>query len=146
MNITGNISEEKVSDEVINLDQTYFPTPWTTKQWQDLNLENHTLFGWRVGGKLTGIALLATIPGDDTAHLLKILLLHNSRGTGASLSFWAAIIQELRRKGMKSVYLEVETTNQRAEAFYKKVGFKLLRVQKGFYSGGEDALIMNLTL
>jgi ribosomal protein S18 acetylase RimI-like enzyme len=56
------------------------------------------------------------------------------------------MIHQLQIKGFRSVYLEVEATNFRAKSFYEKVGFNLLRRNKGYYSSGEDALIMSLTL
>lgn len=146
MNTTGKIFEEKVSSEVIKLDQTFFPTPWTTKQWEELDPLTHTLFTWRAGEELKGFALFWTTQYDDTAHLLKILLLNESRGTGAALIFWSYVRDELRRKGFKSVYLEVEAGNIRAKAFYEKVGFKVIRRNKAYYSSGEDALIMTVTL
>lgn len=146
MNITGNVSLESLSPELIKLDQTFFPTPWTTKQWEELNLSTHTILGWRKEGRLTGFALLWTMEGDDTAHLLKILLLNDSRGTGESTFFWSAIVDTLKTKGFGSVYLEVEAQNLRAKAFYEKVGFKVLRKIKAYYSSGEDALTMSLTL
>jgi ribosomal protein S18 acetylase RimI-like enzyme len=146
MNTIGNISEEVVSPELISLDQNFFPTPWTQKQWLELNLGSHTIYGLRKEGKLVGFALLWTLDGDNVAHLLKILLLTDSRGTGASVAFWSAIVENLLQKGFESVYLEVEAQNVRARSFYEKVGFKVLRRIKAYYSSGEDALTMSLTL
>lgn len=146
MNTTGRITVETSSPEVVDLDLTFFPTPWTRQQWSELNLSTHTIFGWRKEEKLLGFALLWIMEGDDTAHLLKILLLNDSRGTGASTAFWSEIIRELKNKGFSSVYLEVEAHNLRAKTFYEKVGFAVLRRIKGYYSNGEDALTMSLTL
>lgn len=146
MNTIGKISEERVSEEVIFLDQTFFPTPWSRKQWTELNHDTHTIFCCRKDDHLIGFALLWTLQGDDTAHLLKILLLSDSRGTGASTTFWSDIRNKLKEKGFSSVYLEVEVNNLRAKAFYEKVGFQVLRRIKGYYSNGEDALTMSITL
>jgi len=146
MNITGKISIERVSDDIIRLDQTFFPTPWTTTQWQELAHETHTLLCWREGTVLKGFCLLWTLFGDDTAHLLKILLLEETRGTGSSTKFWEGICEELKKKGFQSVYLEVEASNRRAQTFYEKVGFTVIRRNKAYYSSGEDALIMTVTL
>lgn len=146
MNTIGNISEEQVSEEVIFLDQTFFPTPWSRKQWTELNHSTHTIFCCRKDEQLLGFALLWTLQGDDTAHLLKILLLSDSRGTGASTMFWSEIRNKLKEKGFSSVYLEVEVNNLRAKSFYEKVGFQVLRRIKGYYSNGEDALTMSITL
>ena len=146
MNTTGSLTNEVVSPDVVKLDQIFFPTPWTNQQWDNLDLSTHTLFGWREREVLKGFSLLWTMEGDDVAHLLKILLLEDTRGTGASQLFWSAMIHQLQIKGFRSVYLEVEATNFRAKSFYEKVGFKLLRRNKSYYSSGEDALIMSLTL
>lgn len=146
MNITGKISSERVSNEIIRLDQTFFPTPWTDRQWQDLAHETHTLLCWREGEVLKGFCLLWTLEGDNVAHLLKILLLEETRGTESSTKFWGGICDDLKKKGFQSVYLEVEAGNRRAQAFYEKVGFKAVRRNKAYYSSGEDALIMTLTL
>lgn len=146
MNTTGKITLEEVSPEIIHLDQTFFPTPWTTRQWEELNQDTHTLFGWREGDQLKGFCLLWTLEGDDVAHLLKILLLEETRGTGSSAKFWKDIQSELKKRGFQSVYLEVEANNLRAKGFYEKVGFEIIRRNKAYYSSGEDALIMTLTL
>lgn len=146
MSITGNLSEESISSELISLDQTFFPTPWSSKQWAELEMSTHTLFGWREAGKLTGFALLWTLEGNDAVHLLKILLLESSRGTGSSRKFWSDIQEKLRTRGFRTVYLEVEANNLRAKSFYEKAGFKVLRKIKGYYSNGDDAITMLLTL
>lgn len=146
MNTTGKLSIEPVSEEVIHLDQTFFPTPWSRRQWEELNQSTHTIFCCRKEDALIGFALLWTMKGDDTAHLLKILLLNDSRGTGASLAFWSDMRNELKKMGFNSVYLEVEVNNLRAKTFYEKVGFQVLRRVKGYYSNGEDALTMSITL
>jgi ribosomal-protein-alanine N-acetyltransferase len=146
MNTSGKLTHEAVCEEIIHLDQRYFPTPWSHSQWKELSLETHLLFGWRVQGELIGLALFGRAPGDDVAHLFKILLLTEWRGTGTSLAFWNEILSDLRGKGLKSVYLEVEVSNKRAISFYHKAGLRVLKLARNFYSSGEDALIMSLTL
>ena len=39
-------------------------------------------------------------------------------------------------------YLEVRETNTIAQKLYKKYGFSILYRRKGYYSDGEDALVM----
>jgi ribosomal-protein-alanine N-acetyltransferase len=146
MNITGRLTLEKVSNEIINLDQTFFPTPWTIKEWEELHPDSHSLYGWKIQDRLAGFALFWTLEGDGAAHLLKILLLENDRGKNNSLEFWSALESSLKARGFSSVYLEVEVKNLRAQGFYQKVGFRLLRRIKGYYSNGDDALTMSLTL
>jgi ribosomal-protein-alanine N-acetyltransferase len=99
-----------------------------------------------MGEELKGFALLGTVPGDDVAHLYKIVIAQTDRGSGTSQEFWAQITKQLVLFGITRVYLEVQGDNSRAINFYLKLGFKTLRKAKGFYSNGSDALIMELTL
>lgn len=146
MNTTGKLVVGPPTDEVMALDQAEFPHPWTKQQWQELDQTSCKLFSWIENDKLLGFALFGTPPFDDVAHLFKILILKEKRGSGASSEFWSNIKKELRDQGFKSVYLEVESSNARAFHFYQKSGFSLLRTNKAYYSNGDDALIMLLTL
>jgi hypothetical protein len=146
MNITGKLACEIPMLDVMLMDQQHFPNPWTAVQWQENDMGQSKLFTWRAGQRLIGFALFGTAPFDDAAHLFKILIEPGSLGSKTSLPFWSAIISELKILGLKSIYLEVESSNLRAIRFYEKCGFLLLRKNKAYYSNGEDALIMSLTL
>lgn len=47
------------------------------------------------------------------------------RGKGLGKSFLNDIIEEMKKCGMNSVYLEVDDDNQSAKAFYTRYGFEL---------------------
>jgi ribosomal protein S18 acetylase RimI-like enzyme len=143
MNISGNSPEELRS--LASFDQLYFPSPWTTEQWLELNFHHHLIF--TLGrSELEGLALFHRVTSDETAHLLKICLLPEARGSGVAIDFWEEILQDLRSKSVKSIFLEVEITNLRAIGFYRKMGFERLRLIKRFYSDGADAFTMQLML
>lgn len=144
MNTTGkfHLLGPKDLDQIIEWDETYFPMPWSAKQWREMNLEHHLLMSWEE----MGFALFGFMEGDDTAHLLKILIKPELRGKGPALNFWKEILNFLTSKKVKNIYLEVEASNERAIGFYQKLGFLTLRRVKGYYSNGSDALMMNLTL
>ena len=147
MNITGELTRENLdSEEIVDLDQAYFPHPWSTSQWKELNPAHHLLYSWKMEDKLIGYALFSHVPGDDTAHLYKILVLPDYRRTGKTVEFWSCITSELRKQSVTGVFLEVEASNLSAVRFYEKVGFLTLKKTKGYYSNGEDGLMMSLTL
>ena len=147
MNTTGKFEVHSViPDEVIKLDQDYFPQPWIPPEWLSLNPAQNHLFTWKKENMLIGQALFQYLAGDNTAHLLKILVLPDLRGKGETQLFWGEITKYLRSLGLQSVYLEVEARNARAIAFYEKSDFKILRKNKAYYSNGDDALIMSMTL
>lgn len=149
MNTTGKILElslKNIPEQVIALDQSFFPHPWSAQQWKDLNPEQHCLFTSALENLTIGFALFSIVPGDDMAHLYKILLNPLYRRSGHSHQFWSEIVPLLKSKGVHRVYLEVESGNAAAIGFYKKEGFKLLRTNQGYYSNGQDALIMESML
>lgn len=149
MNITGKVGEislKSIPGEISALDHEFFPHPWTIQQWKDLNPAQHCLFTCSLNETIIGFALFGVLPGDDVAHLYKILLNPIHRASGISHHFWSEIVLLLKSKGVGRVYLEVESGNLAAIGFYKKEGFKLLRTNPGYYSNGEDALIMESML
>lgn len=147
MNTTGSFKHETtVSPDVVEADQSFFPNPWTNSQWQMLDLSQNVILTWRKENVLVGYALFQIVEGDDTAHLLKILILPNQRGGQSTKDFWLNILSFIKSRKCQSIYLEVEAGNGRAVSFYNRSGFKLLRRNKAYYSNGEDALTMSLTL
>lgn len=147
MNITGKLATEPFTTvDVLKLDEALFPHPWTFDQWNELKPDQNILFTWRTQNTLIGYCLFGISPGDDVAHLFKILISPTFRQQGNAVLFWSAIVHALKIKKLSRVYLEVEASNQRAILFYEKAGFRLLRRNKGYYSNGEDALMMELTL
>lgn len=150
MNTTGKLEVVLKDDahwsSLVNMDQAYFPRPWTADSWKSLDLNHHLLYAWMAGNKLAGFALFSAPRGDETAHLLKILVIPELRDSGNAGLFWEKIRDELLQNHFSSVYLEVEESNGRAQGFYRKLGFSLLRRVKSYYSDGADAVMMQLTL
>ncbi len=148
MSIIGKLAgPEAPCSEVTSLDCELFPRPWNLEQWGSLSRDRFLLFTWRSQeSRLLGFALYGVAPGDDVAHLYKILLRPEYRGMGEAKAFWLAITERLRGRGYASVYLEVESLNHVAIRFYERAGFRHLRRVRSYYSDGGDALMMNLTL
>ncbi|WPU66315.1 GNAT family N-acetyltransferase [Peredibacter starrii] len=148
MNTTGNFHELGPAsnlNDVAQMDEKHFPHPWKPLDWKELDFSKHLLYSWS-GEKLEAFALFGLVPGDGTAHLYKIQIDPALQGKGVSLPFWSAILENLRQKNVKNIYLEVESSNDRAIGFYKKVGFSCLRRVKGYYSNGSDGLMLQITL
>lgn len=150
MNTTGNFLVLSVGtpefEAVKDLDSKQFPKPWSKNDWSELNWDHHLLYAWKIDDLIQGFALLALVPNDDTAHLLKICFDSEWRGTGEAQLFWKSCIVNLKKIQVLSIYLEVETSNVRAISFYQKSGFKTLRTIKGFYSDGSDATTMHMIM
>lgn len=149
MSITGKFRALSLPDEldsIPELDQNFFPRPWGQRGWEELNPEHHHLFVWEQASTILGFMLFHYLPSETTAHLLKIVMVPEWRHKGTSQLFWREAELSLKESGIAHIYLEVDAINQVAIRFYEKLGFAALRRVKAYYSDGQDALMMQLTL
>jgi ribosomal-protein-alanine N-acetyltransferase len=130
--------------QVIALDHNFMSYPWSEKQWRDIDEKSHLLF---IGQRehVLAFSLFHLSTAESLAHLLKIVVAPTEQGQ-ISTDFFAMQEEHLRSLGFKRIYLEVSESNLRAQAFYRKLGFKLLHRAKGYYSDGASALMMELPL
>jgi ribosomal-protein-alanine N-acetyltransferase len=57
------------------------------------------------------------------------------------------VIEQVRFRGASLITLEVRPSNTAALALYRKLGFKLMGIRKGYYTiPSEDALVLGLRL
>lgn len=91
-----------------------------------------------------GYVVFWTLP--DEIHLLNIAVDLDWRGLGLGKKLMSVVINEAHRKILKQIFLEVRSGNQAARGLYQKLGFKELPIKKKYYSDGEDAVPMILSL
>lgn len=78
----------------------------------------------------------------EQADVLLIAVSPNYRGKGCGKLLLENALDFLKFSQVKSVFLEVRKSNTVARACYIGRGFKEIAVRKGYYSDGEDAIIM----
>lgn len=135
---------------LFELDQHHFPIPWTKQAWQSY-FDSHsnyliTAYFESNSAQILGFALWQTSVADSFSHLLKIVVGSHSRQKGAGEKIMKASLADLHSKQIKNYFLEVEENNSAAVALYKKMGFKTIHKKEKFYSNGEAALIMTLSI
>ncbi len=147
MSISGNPKNWTKESllQAARLDRELMPFSWSEKEWLELSPE-HLLYLWHRGGEVIGLALFAASSHDDVAHLLKIAVDPDFRGTGESQQFWEEILNNWEIDSWSRIFLEVQESNLSAINFYKKVGFKQLRHILSFYSNGDGAYTMQCEL
>src|SRR5690606_9952256 len=65
MNTIGKLHRASVSEEVLDLDSSFFPNPWNEEQWKALDPSQNILLEWRSEEKLLGFALFGVAPADE---------------------------------------------------------------------------------
>jgi ribosomal-protein-alanine N-acetyltransferase len=99
-------------------------------------LDQKTLIGFVVG--------FLSIPGKGRIFTIAVLPKYQNKGIGTNLL--ENICSVLKEKGAKEVGLEVRMSNLSAQQFYLKRGFIPVWVEKGYYSDGENALVLKKQL
>lgn len=91
-------------------------------------------------GAVIGYAL--TLIRRREAKLYSLGVAKAYRGGNIAYALMQKMSEELVSLGFKRTVLEVRTDNERAIALYKKIGFKVKKIIKGFYRDGCDAYLM----
>ena len=88
----------------------------------------------------TNIGFVCVRFDDDTqAEIDYIAIDKKEEGKGYATMLLKEVMEELKHNGIKKIYLEVRSRNQRAISLYERSGFVQYRVRKHYYND-DDAL------
>lgn len=89
----------------------------------------------------------------DSADILNIGIEPNFKRQGHGTALLNHLIEELKKRSIGEILLEVRAGNKPAIQFYKKQGFKEISVRKNYYtknsknqSQREDGIIMSIQI
>ena len=89
----------------------------------------------------------------DSADILNIGIDPGFKRQGYATALLNCLVEELRKKDIGEILLEVRAGNKSAIQFYKKQGFKKISVRKNYYtkysknqSHREDGIIMSIKI
>jgi ribosomal-protein-alanine N-acetyltransferase len=130
-------------DALVALDRVCFgPTAWSDSAWREefARLETDRVVLVADEGVAVGYVVLLVPPvADDPVELLRIAVDPAERRTGIGGQLMTAALQ---RCAGRTVLLEVAAGNKSAEALYRGFGFGEISRRRGYYAGGEDAVVM----
>lgn len=131
------------AEAIANIERLSFPKPWS------LDLIETSLspgFGARfVVAEFKGevVAYIgARCIADSEYEIANVAVLPRFRRRGIASGLLAALIDMAEAEGAYDISLEVRPSNEAALTLYDGFGFRAEGRRKGYYSDGEDALIM----
>lgn len=141
--------QESDVDEVLALEQSVYPYPWTRMNFSDSLTAGYDAWVARdEAGRLAGYFL--AMWAVDEAHLLNVAVSHEHHGRGIGRHLLDKLAAHARERGMESILLEVRPSNERALRVYRQYGYTAIGVRKGYYPAGplgrEDAIVMRYML
>jgi ribosomal-protein-alanine N-acetyltransferase len=134
-------------DAVCAIERSTFPVPWTRDQFADL-LAHRAGLGWVAWHPTSGVAgyAIGWVAADE-AELADLAVAEELRGLGLGTGLVEAFAREAGVRGARRMYLEVRSSNARAQRLYERLGFDVVGRRAGYYrEPREDAIAMGVDL
>jgi ribosomal-protein-alanine N-acetyltransferase len=134
-------------DEVLAIENVIYTHPWTRGNFGDSLRAGYDCRSWRLEGELIGYFILMVAAGE--AHLLNLSIAARHQRSGHGSTLLREALELARRRGARSLFLEVRPSNAAAQALYARFGFQRVGVRRGYYPahfGREDALVYTVAL
>ena len=124
---------------IAELHQLCFPhKPWSADDFADLKKSGCEIIASQNGF----IVYRATL---DEAEIITIGVHPDARNTGIASAMLGIVEGELRKSGIKHIFLEVAENNTPARRLYESNGYKQIGIRTKYYDG-IDAIMMKKDL
>lgn len=134
-------------DEVVAVERRAYAHPWTRGNFADSLRSGYQAQMLLAGDRLIGY--FVAMRGVDEVHLLNITVDPVYQGQGWGRVMLDALALWSRSQGAQWLWLEVRTSNLRAQQVYQRYGYRRVGERKHYYPaerGREDAIVMSYKL
>ena len=134
--------EHKDIEAVAAIESVSIIPPWSKASFEEAIEKEETYYVvCEAGGKIKGYAGMWI--AADEAEITGVAVEPESRGTGLGKDIVRHLLEKGQELGVKSFFLEVRKSNDKAIAVYEKCGFERVGERKDFYrEPDEDAVVM----
>jgi ribosomal-protein-alanine N-acetyltransferase len=136
-------------DRLVEIETAAYPFPWSRGNFID-SLNAGYLARKRVDDSGHWLGYFIAMPGVQEMHLLNLTVAPPHQRLGHARAMLDELVRESLALGAQRLWLEVRTSNQRAQALYRRYGFRDVGLRSGYYPAGalarENAIVMSLML
>jgi len=128
---------------ILEVERASFATPWSLDAFKAELKDNEyaRYLCLELEGQVIGYMGLWFIL--DEGHITNIAITPNHRGQHWGEFLMRSVMGKMVEQGMERMTLEVRVSNRPAQSLYKRLGFAIAGIRKGYYADtGEDAMIM----
>jgi len=128
---------------VMAIERQSYPFPWSETIFRDCIRVGYRCRLLEIHSRLESYAVMSI--GADEAHLLNLCVRPESQRRGLARWMLEHLLEWAGANTVKTVFLEVRPSNERAIALYHAAGFCEIGLRKGYYPatrGREDAVAM----
>lgn len=132
--------------EVMEIERAAYSTPWPESSFRGLlTRADADLLVAEVEGRVSGYAICWAVL--DQGELGNIAVAPEWRRRGIARRLLDAVVDAMRERGVRELYLEVRVSNHAAQGLYRQFAFNEVSRRRHYYSNPvEDALVMRRTL
>lgn len=127
-------------EPVMAIENEAYNFPWTMGILSDCLTVGYHCFVYEVDDEIRGYSIMSTVL--DEAHLLNLCIAPEYQNKGFGCAFLSWLMNFVREKGAKTLYLEVRASNDSAIQLYHSMGFNETGIRHNYYpakKGKEDA-------
>lgn len=127
---------------IMCLEEGAIPHPWQRSEIEKLiTEENKCAFVTEKNGHI--VCYIGCDIVLDEGNIGNLVTEEEERGKGLATAILKRLLEYLKERGVRIVYLEVESTNTPALLVYKKCGFRSYNIRKGYFGVNRDAILMD---
>ena len=137
---------------MLSIEEQNSDYPWSQLQFTT-SIENSNNLCYCLSLKDKTIGYLIAMLAGDTADILNIGINPDFKRQGYGTALLKHLIEELKKRNIGKILLEVRAGNKSAIQFYKKQGFEEISVRKNYYtknsknqSHREDGIILRIKI
>ncbi|MFC2172012.1 ribosomal protein S18-alanine N-acetyltransferase [Acidobacteriota bacterium] len=127
-------------EPLVELENRCFPFPWTKKALESELKKNSSIAARARGGALVGYLFFLLAWGKF--QLINIAVDPAHRRKGIATLMLNDLVRRATARGIGLIVLEVRPSNTEAIRLYEKFAFRVTGTRSGYYSDGEDCLLM----
>lgn len=133
-------------EQVAAIEAVSFSIPWSLKAFTDtVEKDNFRYFVADEAGEILGYCGFLFVL--DEAEIPNVCVKSSARKQGVGKKMMNALIEEAKKLGISTLFLEVRESNAAARALYKSLGFAEDGIRKNFYEQPvEHAILMSKAL
>lgn len=133
---------------VFRIEKQCFTQPWPFASFERFLGEPGFLVAADEDDAVLGFVVADVTPnyGRDLGHIKDIAVHPEMQGEGVGSRLLTRALETLAAEGAETVKLEVRESNERAQALYRRFGFRAMRAVPGYYGDGEAAVVMTMDL
>lgn len=136
-------------DRLMVIETAAYPYPWSRGNFIDSLAAGYRLVK-RVDALGRWLGYYVAMTGVDETHLLNLTVVPEHQRQGHARAMLDELVQWSRERQAQHLWLEVRASNLRAQALYRRYGFRDAGLRRGYYPAGpggrENALVMSLDL